>query len=401
MYVSFTAELNHRAGSDETHLIQIRCTQDRKHKRINTGISVPKKYWDAGRHQVKKGHPLVQEYNRIINNWLNKLSKEYAALLESGDDILLDDIVSAVSKEKAVSFYKFAESTKLAEFKSKGKMGTYRRYEAVLNKLKVYAPNLTIRKVDYRFLKDYQAYLLEQLGNSKDTVSSNLSAIRSIINEAIASGVYDKQNPFGQIRLQYSDNTKAKLTADELRRFQSCQLPDIRSLNIARDFFMACFYANGCRAGDMTTMKRSYIQEGQLRYTQGKTGKKMQLQIGPELQAIFTKYVSDSRQCIFPLFEDKDLIDERTINSRITYLNKYIREVCKYAGIVKKISSHCSRHSFLDHALSASGGNIYEVKELAGHSSVKTTEIYLRQRVSNEQEQISADVFSKINSENI
>ena len=400
MKASFTPELNNRADSKGEHLIQIRCSQNRIHKRISTQVSIPLKYWDKAKREVKKGHTEADQYNRIIRSLLQKLSKAYTDMLEAGEDISIDDLISQISKPKAISFYKFAEDTKLAEFKSKQKMGTFRRYEAVLNKLKEYAPNLTIRKIDYRFLKDYQAYLLEKLGNSTDTVSSNLSAIRSIVNEAIASGLYDKQNPFNQVKLKYSDNTKAKLTIEELQRFQNCKLPDIPSVHIARDFFLACFYANGCRAGDMTTMKRSHIQNGQLNYTQGKTGKKMQLQIGTELQAIFAKYISDSRQCIFPLFDDKDLIDERTINSRITYLNKYIREVCKYAGIVKKISSHCSRHSFLDHALSASGGNIYEVKELAGHSSVRTTEVYLRQRVSKGVDTVTGKIFNEINSKN-
>jgi integrase len=202
------------------------------------------------------------------------------------------------------------------------------------------------------------------------------------VNEAIASGVFTKQNPFLQIKLQYTDNTKAKLTMNELHRFQSCSFPDIRSLHLAQDFFMACFYANGCRAGDMATMTVSNIQNGYLCYTQGKTGKKMIVGLSDELNAIFLKYRCDTRACIFPLFEDNDTINERTINSKITYLNKYIREVAKYAGIVKKLSTHCARHTFMDHALSASGGNIYEIKEMAGHSSVKTTEVYLRQRVN-------------------
>jgi len=382
MGVSFTPEINYRADSRGNHLVQIRCSEKGKHKRFSLGISIPSKHWDFDKKEVKKVNGCASEYNRIINGWLLKLSKVYAQLMEEKADTSLDELLFAVSAPKVVSFFQFAETTKLAEFKAKGKMGTYRRYEAVLNKLRVYAPKLTMSNLDYRFFRDYQMYLIETLGNSKDTVSSNLSVIRTIVNEAIASGVFTKQNPFLQIKLQYTDNTKAKLTMNELHRFQSCSFPDIRSLHLAQDFFMACFYANGCRAGDMATMTVSNIQNGYLCYTQGKTGKKMIVGLSDELNAIFLKYRCDTRACIFPLFEDNDTINERTINSKITYLNKYIREVAKYAGIVKKLSTHCARHTFMDHALSASGGNIYEIKEMAGHSSVKTTEVYLRQRVN-------------------
>lgn len=382
MGVSFTPEINYRADLRGNHLVQIRCSEKGKHKRFSLGISIPSKHWDFDKKEVKKVNGCALEYNRIINGWLLKLSKVYAQLIEEKADVSLDELLFAVSSPKVVSFFQFAAATKLSEFKAKGKMGTYRRYEAVLTKLKAYAPKLTMSNLDYRFLRDYQIYLMETLGNSKDTVSSNLSVIRTIVNEAIASGVFTKQNPFLQIKLQYTDNTKAKLTMNELHRFQSCSFPDIRSLHLAQDFFMACFYANGCRAGDMATMTVSNIQNGYLCYTQGKTGKKMIVGLSDELNAIFSKYRSDTRACIFPLFEDSDIINERTINSKITYLNKYIREVAKYAGIVKKLSTHCARHTFMDHALSASGGNIYEIKEMAGHSSVKTTEVYLRQRVN-------------------
>ncbi len=399
MKVSFNPELNYRANSKGEHLIQIRCSQNRVHKRINTQIAVEKKHWDTGKLEVKKVCPLADQYNRIIRSWLQKISKAYTELLEAGEDFTVDAVIASVSKPKTISFYKFAEDTKLAEFKAKGKMGTFRRYEAVLSKLKVYAPSLTIKGIDYRFLKDYQAYLLETVGNGTDTVSSNLSAIRSIINEAIASGVYDKQNPFGQMKLQYTDNTKAKLTVDELQRFQNCQLPDIPSLHIARDFFMACFYAHGCRAGDMATMKRSNISAGYLAYIQGKTEKKTILTIGGELSGIFSKYMKEGRSCIFPLFEDGEVINERTVNSRLTYINKYIKEVCKYAGILKKITSHCSRHTFIDLALTASGENIYQVKDIVGRGSVRTTEGYARQRVSKIGETITGKVFEGVNAE--
>ena len=81
-------------------------------------------------------------------------------------------------------------------------------------------------------------------------------------------------------------------------------------------------------------------------------------------------------------FKAKDEINDRRFNSKITYLNKYIREVAKYAGILKKLSTHCARPTFMDHALSASGGNTYEIKQMAGHSSVKTKEVHLRQCVN-------------------
>ncbi len=75
-----------------------------------------------------------------------------------------------------------------------------------------------------------------------------------------------------------------------------------------------------------------------------------------------------------------ETVSESLINSRLTYINKYLREVCKYAGIFKKISTHCARHSFADISLSANQNDIFGLKDVLGHSSVKTTEGYLINR---------------------
>jgi site-specific recombinase XerD len=46
------------------------------------------------------------------------------------------------------------------------------------------------------------------------------------------------------------------------------------------------------------------------------------------------------------------------------------------AKIAKKVTPHSLRHSRLTHLCEA-GMDIYKLKEIAGHSNIKTTEIYL------------------------
>jgi len=52
-------------------------------------------------------------------------------------------------------------------------------------------------------------------------------------------------------------------------------------------------------------------------------------------------------------------------------IDKYIRQ----SGIRKKIGPHALRHSFATHLLDA-GADILAVKELLGHASLSTTQIY-------------------------
>jgi integrase len=181
--------------------------------------------------------------------------------------------------------------------------------------------------------------------------------------------------------LKYTDNTKEKLTAEELKRIFITPLPQIPSLLLARDFFLACFLAEGSRAGDLMLMQPGNIINNCLVFQQQKTGTQMVIPIVPELQEIINRHHSGGK-FIFPFLNNDQTINEQVINSRITYVNKYLKEVAKYCSIFKKLSTHVSRHTFTDMALQATNENIYLVQKSLGHSSVKTTETYSRQRIN-------------------
>lgn len=57
-------------------------------------------------------------------------------------------------------------------------------------------------------------------------------------------------------------------------------------------------------------------------------------------------------------------------------IQQIFHRACAAAGIRKKVTPHSLRHSRLTH-LKEAGVDIYELKDIAGHSQIKTTEIYL------------------------
>jgi len=52
-----------------------------------------------------------------------------------------------------------------------------------------------------------------------------------------------------------------------------------------------------------------------------------------------------------------------------------IRTWVKRAGLTKKISFHCARHTFATLALTQ-GADLYSISKLLGHTNVQTTQIY-------------------------
>ena len=397
MNITFRLEYNPAKDFKQSKPVFIRCTQNRKHKRIHTGVSVSSVYWNKQKQQVRKTHPQYQVYNLLIQTQLKQVLETYHHLMSTHKELNLQTLTEALQGKEQEDFFVFAFSTKMQEIKSRNKMGTYRRYETALHKFQVFTTGkLPMQQINYSLLKQYENHLIIHHNNSRDTVSANLSVIRTIINEAIRYDLYKGRNPFDLFKLTYTDNTKEKLTLDEIHRFIHAPIPAIPSLLLARDFFYACFLAEGTRAGDMIGMKKEYLQQGCLVFAQQKTGAKMMIPVVPELMEIFNRYHSTEGIYIFPFLNKEAVVNEIIIGNKLAYINKFIKEVCKYAGILKKVSSHVARHTYTDIALQVSGGNIYQVQQSLGHSSVKTTEIYSRNRVNYTKQSMLPDIIKLI-----
>lgn len=77
--------------------------------------------------------------------------------------------------------------------------------------------------------------------------------------------------------------------------------------------------------------------------------------------------------------DDNQLVFPNTVTGgRLTHINTSWRALVKAAGI-KGLRTHDLRHTFASRCLAA-GADINTVRELLGHSDIKTTAIYLHSR---------------------
>ena len=75
--------------------------------------------------------------------------------------------------------------------------------------------------------------------------------------------------------------------------------------------------------------------------------------------------------------DNRDFVFCKSDGSKFTgdYFSRRFKRACKSAGIDKSIHFHSLRHSFASN-LVQKGTPLYTIKELLGHASVSTTEIY-------------------------
>ena len=121
-------------------------------------------------------------------------------------------------------------------------------------------------------------------------------------------------------------------------------------------------YATGIRISELCAITLNDISESGLMIQKGKGDKQRIVPIHKKCRALLK---SISKHPDKPLFS----IGPKRIN-------QIIKKLAVRAGIRKKLSAHSMRHTFATH-LFANGADLFSIRDMLGHSDVKTTEIYL------------------------
>ena len=138
-------------------------------------------------------------------------------------------------------------------------------------------------------------------------------------------------------------------------------------------------YACGLRISELLNLKKGdiYYKYEYIKVI-GKGNKERLVPIGEKALKLLRLYIKNHRSKL-PNIDSKsnDIIFLNKRGKQLTrqYVFQAIKTIAKEAGIKKNIHPHILRHSFAS-ALIKGGANLIAVKEMMGHSSVVSTEIY-------------------------
>lgn len=268
---------------------------------------------------------------------------------------------------------------RLAQLKTEGRYSTYRNTRAVLRKLSVYRGGkpLAVKDATPALMADFRDYLLEKMGNSRNTVCENLKIIGALLTDA---GV--EKNPCAGLGVTREYSERTYLLDNELAQMMALHLKPGSELDISRDiFYVECH--TGLRISDLLQLRWSDVSEGFIRIRMQKTKRKIEVPITKSVTRVLRKYrtlFSKPESYIFPLLDrmpplEGEFSRERRLVAVTANLNSQIKVVASRAGIHKNLSTHVARHTFATMLINK-GASIYDVKELLGHCDVKVTQIY-------------------------
>jgi site-specific recombinase XerD len=144
--------------------------------------------------------------------------------------------------------------------------------------------------------------------------------------------------------------------------------------NLKHRAMLMLMYSAGLRRMELQQMKPSAIDSERMliHISQGKGKKDRYSILSQKTLDILRQYYKLERPKIY-LFEPNsnagNLMSDRTIDH-------IVRKSAERAGIKKTVSCHTLRHSFATHLLET-GVNLKLIQQFLGHTSLKTTSIYL------------------------
>lgn len=377
---------------DGTYPVVLRVSHNRETTSITTGVNILEKDWDSKNRSIRKSYADSSSVTRL-NNVIQKKKTEaldtIVKLDEAGQLLQLsikDLRGKLVHQKSSQSFFSFAEAV-IADLLKANRIGTARSYKGLLSVVKTFnnGKDLSFSEISYGFLSKFETYHKGN-GNGVNGLAVYMRTIRAIYNRAINEGVVDRNlYPFINYKIKTAPTQKRALEWDLLQKIITLSLEPEHPCFHARNYFVASYMLYGINFTDMAFLLKTDMQSGRIVYRRKKTNKIYDIKITPNLEKILTFYIEQNpdSKYIFPILKrDTAFLQEKDIRWARKRYNDKLKDIAALCSIEKNLTSYVSRHSFATQAM-LQQVPLNAISSMLGHSSLKTTEVYLKSLPSN------------------
>lgn len=269
--------------------------------------------------------------------------------------------------------------TCIARKRQEGKDSTADLYRAATNWLELFGgeKKLPLRRVTQRFVMEFEAFLKSK-GLKVNTVNTYLSNFRAMYNSVIdESGEVKVCKPFAKLKIKQQVTAKRALSREVMEEIAGLKLNDRPELEMAADLSLFSFMACGMAFVDLVNLKLENIREGEIIYNRRKTGTEIRIGMTEGMKIILDKYRQEDTPFLFPLLKEENTSHE-AYKLLLRCQNEALQEIGQFLVSPVLLTTYRFRHTWASEAL-LRGIPIAVISQALGHTSEKTTRIYLKQ----------------------
>lgn len=328
---------------------------------------------------VRYTRKTIKEINVFMAAMKDEIARIIDQLAVTSKNFTTEDIVAKYRLGQNDKYLITFMERHIAKKESQGKIGTARAFRSTMRSLKKYIGNRVIAftDVDSHFVKGYEEFLYDR-HVKQNTVGFYLRNLRTIYNLADESGIAVGEDAFRRVRIKTIKTLKRALKQDVVEKIALMDLSDDIKLDKARDLFMFSFYTRGMSFVDIIYLRHTDMVDGVIYYRRQKTHQLMEVAITEPLQKLITKYYTDDTY-VLPFINQGD---QETIYKRYlaTYgtLYRSLNLLKKRLRLSTPLTTYVARHSWATIA-KEQGASTSIISEGLGHTSEKTTSIYLKE----------------------
>ena len=365
---------------DDTAPIYIRVTVRKASIEFASGKSIIPSAWLPQKGRARGN----TSYNKQLNMYLDE--QEYVlhdialCIQREGKEVTAKEILKKYKGEDKINtsiielYVEHNEQLKGLIDKSVA-LGTYKRHETSLKLFKEFLfaeykkHDMEVHEINALVLEKYKYYLMVSRHNNNNTTVKYLRNIGKIIHIALSRGIIST-SPMQQLKLKTVEVEKEFLTNEELNKLAQTNF-SVERLELVKNIFLFCCFT-GLAYIDVFTLSANDITKSNdgaswIKKARNKTSNMCHIMLLDPAKAILEKYNNQSVRTgrLLPVLSNQKM-------------NAYLKEIADIAGIDKKLTTHCARHTFATTVTLANDVSIENVSKMLGHSNIRMTQHYAK-----------------------
>ena len=235
---------------------------------------------------------------------------------------------------------------------------------------------LTLTEISSSFVRSWLASLKDDAVTAR-TINRKISTLKSFFKFQLKQGKVEN-TPMGNIispkiskRLPVFIKEKDLV---DLTNALNTNTEDWDGLNTK--MLITIFYSTGMRLSELINLKERQVDFSRKQFKiLGKGNKERIIPAGVDLLAIIKDYINEKRKT-FEKADDVLLVNSKGKKIYPKYAYNLVRSILQEeVKTLDKKSPHILRHTFATHLMN-NGANLDAVKELLGHASLASTQVY-------------------------